>query len=67
MLGDADEYKPAAQLFAPAAMLVEQIHRPKIPVWRVSSDQSGDPVDREANGKISLLKAIFGPLSEISA
>jgi hypothetical protein len=53
------------KIFATTALLVAQFYKPRIPVWRVSGEQSGDPVDREANGAISVLGVKFEPPKQV--
>ncbi len=48
------------KMFALCAMLVACVHR-EVPVWRISSNQFGKPVDRVASGKIIGIRASFGP------
>jgi hypothetical protein len=47
------------KIFALSAILVSIRHSPSTTVWRVSGEQSGEPVDRTANGKVVALEAEF--------
>ncbi|HEY3638390.1 MAG TPA: hypothetical protein VGK90_09575 [Rhizomicrobium sp.] len=51
------------KIMTAASLLAAQIFRPNAPVWRVSSEQSGEPVDREATGDLSTITAVFKPQS----
>jgi hypothetical protein len=46
------------KIFALCAMLVACLHR-DVPVWRISSEQSGEPVEREASGKVIGMRTVF--------
>lgn len=46
------------KVFALSAMLVACRHR-EVPVWRISSDQFGEPLDREASGNIVGIRVAF--------
>jgi hypothetical protein len=46
------------KIFALCALLVACLHR-DVPVWRISSDQVGKPLEREASGKIVGIRANF--------
>jgi len=45
------------KIFALVCLLVAEIHRPKVTVWRVSGEQSEDPTDYVAAGPIIRLVA----------
>lgn len=51
------------KLFSLCALLVACVHR-DTPVWRISSDQIGQPVDRAPSGRIIALRAVIGPSSD---
>ncbi|MGC3968743.1 MAG: hypothetical protein QM775_15645 [Pirellulales bacterium] len=51
------------KIFALVAMLVACVHR-EVPVWRISSGQSGSPEPREASGKILGLRVAFDTAKE---
>lgn len=48
------------KIFAVVCLLVAELYRPRVPVWRVSSEQDGDPIDRVARGNIVNLLVTFG-------
>src|SRR5207244_3741987 len=48
------------KIFALCAMLVATIHR-SVPVWRVTAEQQGEPIDREPSSKIVAIRVVFGP------
>lgn len=48
------------KIFALCCMLVACLHR-DVPVWRISSGQLGEPVERTASGRIVALRARFEP------
>lgn len=50
------------KIFALTCMLVAQIHSPRVTVWRVSGEQSAEPTDRIASGKIISLSVTFDRL-----
>ncbi len=49
------------KIFALISMVVAVGYLPNISVWRVSGDQSGEPVDRVPNGKIVEFSVAFTP------
>lgn len=48
------------KMFALCSLLVSCLHR-DVPVWRITSEQHGDPVDRRPSGDIVALRAMFEP------
>jgi hypothetical protein len=48
------------KLFAICALLVSCLHQ-DVPVWRISSEQSGTPSDSLASGDISSMRCLFKP------
>jgi hypothetical protein len=49
------------KIFCVCCLAVASIHYPRVAVWRVSSDQSDEPIDQRAAGTVFGLRIVFLP------